>query len=116
MLACSALKRAYRDRLARAGDVRFVHLKGTYETIAARLAGRAHRYMPPTLLASQFATLEEPDAAIVVDIADSVPDQVGADPHRAQDRRVPRVSAAGPSQGANGSLSEGRRAAPRVHS
>ncbi len=76
VLACSALKRAYRDHLARAGDVRFVHLKGTFEMIAARLAGRAHRYMPPTLLASQFATLEEPDAAIVVDIADSVPDQV----------------------------------------
>lgn len=76
VLACSALKRAYRDRLARAGSVRFVHLKGPYETIAARLAGRAHRYMPPALLASQFATLEEPDDAIVVDVADAIPTQI----------------------------------------
>jgi gluconokinase len=76
VLACSALKRAYRDRLERAGSVRFVHLKGDDETIAARLAGRAHRYMPPTLLASQFATLEEPKDAIVVDIRDPIPVQV----------------------------------------
>src|SRR5512132_2298773 len=54
VLACSALKQVYRDRLAaRAkapGDVRFVHLKGEYETIAKRLAARRHRYMPATLL------------------------------------------------------------------
>jgi gluconokinase len=76
VLACSALKQAYRERLGRAGDVRFVHLKGDYDTIAARLATRSHRYMPPTLLASQFATLEEPVDAIVVDVRASIRDQV----------------------------------------
>ena len=76
VFACSALKQAYRDRFARAGDVRFVHLKGDHATIAARLAARSHRYMPPTLLASQFATLEEPSDAIVVDVRDAIPAQV----------------------------------------
>jgi len=80
VLACSALKQSYRDRLARAGrvagDVRFVHLKGDYETIAARLSGRQHRYMPASLLASQFATLEEPADAMVVDAGTAVTDEV----------------------------------------
>jgi gluconokinase len=70
VLACSALKQAYRDALA-AGlpDCRFVHLKGSIELIAARLATRQHRYMPASLLQSQFATLEAPGDAIEVDIA-----------------------------------------------
>ena len=76
VLACSALKQTYRDRLGRAGDVRFVHLKGDYDTITARLAARSHRYMPPSLLASQFATLEEPMGAIVVDVRDAIPVQI----------------------------------------
>ena len=76
VLACSALKQSYRDRLAPAGDVRFVHLHGDRETIAARLAVRHHRYMPATLLDSQFATLELPADAIVVDIRDDVKTQV----------------------------------------
>ena len=49
---------------------------GDHDTIAARLAARSHRYMPPTLLASQFATLEAPTDAIVVDVRDAVPVQV----------------------------------------
>lgn len=76
ILACSALKQAYRDRLAQAGDVRFVHLRGTPATIAARLAARRHRYMPATLLDSQFATLEPPHDAIDIDIEASVAAQV----------------------------------------
>jgi gluconokinase len=72
VLACSALKQAYRDRLARAGDVRFVYLKGDSETIAARLAKRKHEYMPASLLPSQFAALEEPANAIVIDIRDEL--------------------------------------------
>lgn len=76
VFACSALKQAYRDRFSPAGDVRFVHLKGDYDTIASRIANRAHRYMPPTLLASQFATLEEPKDAIVVDVRDAIAAQV----------------------------------------
>jgi cystathionine beta-lyase len=76
VLACSALKRSYRDRLARAGDLRFVHLRGDPATIAQRLAARHHRYMPATLLGSQYATLEAPDDAIDIDIAASVEAQV----------------------------------------
>lgn len=78
VLACSALRQAYRDRLAIAGDVRFVHLAGDYETIAARLASRQHRYMPASLLASQFQTLEIPTDALAVDLRLSVEEQVGA--------------------------------------
>ena len=78
VLACSALKRAYRERLARAGDVRFVHLHGDRDTIAARLASRQHRYMPATLLDSQFATLEMPVDALALDVHDPVDVQVGA--------------------------------------
>ena len=76
VFACSALKRAYRQRLQRAGDVRIVFMKGDAETIAARLAARAHRFMPASLLPSQFAALEEPEGALVVDIRDAVPIQV----------------------------------------
>ena len=76
VLACSALKAAYRDRLARAGDVRFVHLHGDYETIASRLASRQHRYRPASLLASQFAALEMPVDALTVDVCDPVDVQV----------------------------------------
>ena len=82
VLACSALKRAYRDRLARAAstanDIRLVHLKADYETIAARMATRKHRYMPATLLKSQFATLEEPADAVVVDASATVVDEVAS--------------------------------------
>jgi len=76
ILACSALKQVYRDRLAAAGDVRFVHLRGDPQTIGRRLASRHHRYMPATLLGSQFATLEAPHDAIDVDITMSVDAQV----------------------------------------
>ena len=78
VLACSALKQCYRDRLAQAGDVRFVHLRGDPQTIAARLATRHHRYMPAALLESQFATLEAPSDAIDIDITQSVDAQVAA--------------------------------------
>ena len=76
VLACSALKQAYRDSLARAGDVRFVYLKGDQATIAARLGVRSDHYMPASLLASQFAALEEPTKVIVVDIRSSIDAQV----------------------------------------
>jgi gluconokinase len=76
VLACSALKQAYRERLARAGDVRFVHLAGDRATIAARLAERKHRYMPSSLLDSQFAALEAPATALVVDVSQDIDRQV----------------------------------------
>jgi gluconokinase len=78
VLACSALKQAYRDRIATAGNVRFVHLAGDVDTIAGRLAARRHRYMPATLLASQFAALEPPRDAITVVVRDEVGAQVAA--------------------------------------
>lgn len=62
ILGCSALKRAYRDRLRRAGGVRFVHLSGPRDLIAARMAQRSGHYMPLSLLDSQFAALEPPSA------------------------------------------------------
>ena len=78
VLACSALKESYRARLAAAGHVRFVHLAGDEATIAARLASRRHRYMPASLLSSQFATLERPANAVEVDVRLPVERQVDA--------------------------------------
>jgi len=69
VLACSALKEAYRQTLAVDEKVRFVYLKGTYEQIRGRLEKRAGHYMPVQLLKSQFDTLEEPAEALVIDIA-----------------------------------------------
>jgi gluconokinase len=63
IVACSALKRAYRDILVgERPDVRIVYLKGERDLIARRLAARDGHFMPPALLDSQFATLEEPQA------------------------------------------------------
>jgi gluconokinase len=63
VVACSALKRAYRDVLLRGrDDVRFVFLNGTQQLIAQRLALRKDHFMPAGLLDSQFRTLEPPDA------------------------------------------------------
>ena len=63
MIACSALKRAYRDVLLRArNDVRFVFLDGDKNLIAERMAARKDHFMPAGLLASQFKTLERPQA------------------------------------------------------
>ena len=62
VIACSALKRAYRDILVHGrGDVRIVFLNGTQPLVAGRLACRKGHFMPPDLLASQFRTLEPPD-------------------------------------------------------
>lgn len=64
VVACSALKRSYRDILSHGRkDVRFVFLDGSYELIASRLAARKGHFMPPGLLASQFKTLEPPDTS-----------------------------------------------------
>jgi carbohydrate kinase (thermoresistant glucokinase family) len=69
VIACSALKRSYRDILVRdRSQARFVFLKGSEETMAERLSARAHHFFPATLLRSQFEALEEPatEEAIVV--------------------------------------------------
>ena len=70
VLACSALKESYRSVVSRGlPGCRFVHLRGSIELIRARLQERRHRYMPASLLESQFATLEPPADAIEIDIA-----------------------------------------------
>jgi len=69
VLACSALKESYRKTLAQGIHCRFVHLRGSIELIRARMTQRQHRYMPASLLESQFAALEPPTGAIEVDIA-----------------------------------------------
>lgn len=72
VLASSALKRAYRDRLRRgAPDLRLVYLKADKELIRERLKARKAHFMPPGLLDSQFAALEEPgpdESPVVIDV------------------------------------------------
>ena len=78
IIACSALKRVYRDILVQGhNDTRIVYLRGRKELIAARLNARKNHFMPPGLLDSQFKTLEEPTAdeyPLVVDIDATVDD------------------------------------------
>ncbi|MGV3712663.1 gluconokinase [Pseudolysinimonas sp.] len=73
VVACSALRRAYRDRLrAAAPDLALVFLHGTPELLAARVEGREGHFMPTSLLRSQLDTLEEPspdEGPIPVDVA-----------------------------------------------
>lgn len=72
VLACSALKEAYRQRLVEGlRSARLVYLHGDQALIAERLGRRQHRYMPAALLASQFATLEPPLNAAIVEVADT---------------------------------------------
>lgn len=61
VLACSALKRAYRDRLRVSDDVKFVFLRGDFALIAEQLRQRRGHFMNPELLRSQFADLEQPE-------------------------------------------------------
>ena len=60
VLACSALKRAYRDRLRVSDEVKFVFLRGDYALVEKQLRSRHRHFMNPKLLRSQFADLEEP--------------------------------------------------------
>jgi gluconokinase len=71
VVACSALKHAYQEYLGHHApeSVRYVHLRGSEELIRERLASRKGHFMNPTLLHSQFETLEPPEHAVVVDIA-----------------------------------------------
>jgi gluconokinase len=71
VLACSALKRSYRERLQISSGVKLVYLKGTYDLLGKRLHSRKGHYATEQLLASQFADLEEPEDAITVDVAHS---------------------------------------------
>lgn len=80
VLACSALKRSYRDYL-RSGnkDIRFIYLKGNKELIRKRLKERKGHFAGADILQGQFDALEEPEDAIIVDIsadADSITDDI----------------------------------------
>ena len=68
VLACSALRESYRQILKNGGDVLFVHLKGSPETILGRMKERNNHFMPASLVKSQFETLEEPQDGISIDI------------------------------------------------
>jgi len=91
VMSCSALKRHYRDQLrSHVPDVEFVHLDGTHEVIARRQASRPGHFMPASLLASQFATLEpleDDEHGVVIDVDQSIDAIVSqyADPQK-QDR------------------------------
>jgi len=76
IVSCSALKKAYRDRLrAAAGDgLIFIHLAGAYDLLDRRMKARPHHFMPASLLKSQFDTLEDPageEGAVVVSVEGS---------------------------------------------
>lgn len=78
VLACSALKASYRSRLLIDARVRLVYLKSTGSLIQQRLAERRGHYMHPSLIDSQFAILEEPEHAVVLDAADPPEENVAA--------------------------------------
>lgn len=76
VMSCSALKRRYRDQLrSHCPDVQFLHLSGTPETIGARQASRPGHFMPASLLASQFDTLEpleDDETGVTIDVDQSI--------------------------------------------
>jgi gluconokinase len=73
VLACSALKERYRQKLLDGNqDVQIVYLKGSYDLIWSRMKDRTDHYMKPKMLESQFEALEEPANALTVDIAKPV--------------------------------------------
>lgn len=72
IIASSALKEKYRKMLVTSSDVKIVYLRGDYNLIYSRMEHRPGHYMKPEMLQSQFAALEEPTDALVVDIDASV--------------------------------------------
>jgi len=69
IVASSALKEKYRRILLTSPEIKIVYLRGSYELIYSRMQHRPGHYMKPEMLQSQFAALEEPADAIVIDIA-----------------------------------------------
>ena len=74
VIACSALKKKYRQRLNQRieSNVDWVYLKGDYDLIFKRMKNRKHHFMDADMLTSQFDALEEPEGAIVINIANSL--------------------------------------------
>jgi gluconokinase len=77
VLACSALKRSYRQELEVGPEVRFVYLRGSANLIADRLRSRQGHFAGAQILAGQFADLEEPENALTVEIG-ATPEQIVA--------------------------------------
>jgi gluconokinase len=67
VLACSALKQKYREKLAAGLDLRICYLKGSFEEISSHIEHRTGHFAGEAILAGQFADLEEPDDAVVLD-------------------------------------------------
>lgn len=78
VVACSALKKVYRDRLRVRPDVRFVLLDVPRPLLEQRLAQRRGHHMPPSLLPSQLATLERTEELVIVDAAPPIDAVVAA--------------------------------------
>jgi gluconokinase len=78
VLACSALKTSYREKLKVSAEVRFIYLKGSVTLIAQRLHERHGHFANESILAGQFADLEEPADALTVDIS-GTPEQIVAE-------------------------------------
>jgi gluconokinase len=79
VLGCSALKQSYRDLLMAGINAKLVYLKGSYEFIADRLRSRKGHFADEHILAGQFADLEEPTNALVIDVApppDKIVDEI----------------------------------------
>ena len=72
VLACSALKQAYRDRLSAGLSIRFIWIRLSRELAKQRVSGRDEHYMPTSLVDSQFETAEIPNDAIFVAATESV--------------------------------------------
>ena len=67
ILACSALKQKYREKLAAGLDMRICYLKGSFKEISSHIEHRTGHFAGEAILAGQFADLEEPDDAVVLD-------------------------------------------------
>lgn len=78
VLSCSALKQSYRRVLWDGAEVKFVYLKGSYELIAERLRARKGHFADEHILAGQFADLEEPTDAVIIDIS-ATPEEIVAE-------------------------------------
>jgi gluconokinase len=79
VLACSALRRSYRQLLTvDLARVRWVYLRGSPELISSRLMRRTGHFMPPDLLDSQLATLEAPEDALTVDVTQGPAEVISA--------------------------------------
>jgi gluconokinase len=77
VLACSALKQSYRERLGAGVEMRVCYLKGTYREMAERLERRTGHFAGEGILAGQFADLEEPRDALVLRAGDAAEENVG---------------------------------------